>query len=106
LTNALAPMRNAAGLASKFAPLLPQEARDDSGPSMPQSGGWLSQSIPSQSPSGPAVIPVAYQDSARARPGWGPPNVFDPWAEQFIKGDARTHSFNQPQQKSGAKATP
>ena len=38
------------------------------------------------SQAGGAVVPVSYQESARARPWWYPPDVFDPWADSFNKG--------------------
>jgi hypothetical protein len=106
LTNALALMRNAAGLGSKFAPLLPQEARDDSGPSMPQSAGWLSQSIPSQSPSGPAVVPVAYQDSTKVRPGWARQAYSIPGQNSSSRGCKGSFIQSAPTQKRGQGDSP
>ena len=67
-TSALAPVQNSSDFASKFAPLLPPDARAGGGPAMPQTGGWLNPSTPDQSSSDTGVVPVGYRIPTRARP--------------------------------------
>jgi hypothetical protein len=73
-------------LASDFVPSQ-RSVRPSGGDSeMAQLGSWPSPSTFGQSMSPAGSMPVNYQDAARPRPWWDPPGIFDPWAEQLIRG--------------------
>jgi hypothetical protein len=60
----------------------------DYGAGLPQFGSWSPPQAFEQSMSSIAAEPVSFRawPRPRAAPGWAPPGIFDPWAEQFQKG--------------------
>jgi hypothetical protein len=80
------PPRGLSRLASDFVPSQRSVRPSGVDSEMAQLGSWPSPSTFGQSMSPAGSMPVNYQDAARPRPWWDPPGVFDPWAEQFIRG--------------------
>jgi hypothetical protein len=105
LAQAAIPTQTASTYASKLAPLLPSRMPDSGVSAVARMAGEQSPLAGNQSP--PAPVPVGYQDTERRWPGYGPPpTIWDPWAEQFIKGMQGFINSIRPNSNSGTRRLP